>query len=173
MTGWLVLAFPQAVPPTLVSPRTLGEGDWLDHSVEFWVEMELWKLSFCCKVIGRWNETLWMQLLQARKMMVNGSSWNQNHYKYVQLDVLFNPNKYVLQDFARSFVRTSESESWEFFQQTENFIPLQRYLTNLDLQTIGSLHVYASCKFFAYWPSIYTFINENVILFFRCFCQSN
>lgn len=173
MTGWLVLAFPQAVPLTLVSPRTLGEGDWLDHSVEFWVEMELWKLSFCCKVIGRWNETLWMQLLQARKMRVNSSSRNQNHYKYVQLDVLFNPNKYVLQDFARSFVRTSESESWEFFQQTENFIPLQRYLTNLDLQTIGSLHVYASCKFFAYWPSIYTFINENVILFFRCFCQSN
>lgn len=173
MTGWLVLAFPQAVPPTLVSPRTLGEGDWLDHSVEFWVEMELWKLSFCCKVIGRWNETLWMQLLQARKMRVNSSSRNQNHYKYVQLDVLFNPNKYVLQDFARSFVRTSESESWEFFQQTENFIPLQRYLTNLDLQTIGSLHVYASCKCFAYWPSIYTFINENVILFFRCFCQSN
>lgn len=74
--------------------------------------------------------------------MVNGSSWNQNHYKYVQLDVLFNPNKYVLQDFARSFVRTSESESWEFFQQTENFIPLQRYLTNLDLQTIGSLHMF-------------------------------
>lgn len=173
MTGWLVLAFPQAVPPTLVSPRTLGEGDWLDHSVEFWVEMELWKLSFCCKVIGRWNETLWMQLLQARKMRVNSSSRNQNHYKNVQLDVLFNPNKYVLQDFARSFVRTSESESWEFFQQTENFIPLQRYLTNLDLQTIGSLHVYASCKSFAYWPSIYTFINENVILFFRCFCQSN
>lgn len=173
MTGWPVLAFPQAVPLTLVSPRTLGEGDWLDHSVEFWVEMELWKLSFCCKVIGRWNETLWMQLLQARKMRVNSSSRNQNHYKYVQLDVLFNPNKYVLQDFARSFVRTSESESWEFFQQTENFIPLQRYLTNLDLQTIGSLHVYASCKFFAYWPSIYTFINEYVILFFRCFCQSN
>lgn len=173
MTGWPVLAFPQAVPLTLVSPRTLGEGDWLDHSVEFWVEMELWKLSFCCKVIGRWNETLWMQLLQARKMRVNSSSRNQNHYKYVQLDVLFNPNKYVLQDFARSFVRTSESESWEFFQQTENFIPLQRYLTNLDLQTIGSLHVYASCKSFAYWPSIYTFINENVILFFRCFCQSN
>lgn len=114
-----------------------------------------------------------MQLLQARKMRVNSSSRNQNHYKYVQLDVLFNPNKYVLQDFARSFVRTSESESWEFFQQTENFIPLQRYLTNLDLQTIGSLHVYASCKFFAYWPSIYTFINEYVILFFQCFCQSN
>lgn len=173
MTGWLVLAFPQAVPPTLVSPRTLGEGDWLDHSVEFWVEMELWKLSFCCKVIGRWNETLWMQLLQARKMRVNSSSRNQNHYKYVQLDVLSNPNKYVLQDFTRSFVRTSESESWEFFQQTENFIPLQRYLTNLDLQTIGSLHVYASCKSFAYWPSIYTFINEYVILFFQCFCQSN
>lgn len=173
MTGWPVLAFPQAVPLTLVSPRTLGEGDWLDHSVEFWVEMELWKLSFCCKVIGRWNETLWMQLLQARKMRVNSSSRNQNHYKYVQLDVLFNPNKYVLQDFARSFVRTSESESWEFFQQTENFIPFQRYLTKLDLQTIGSLHVYASCKFFAYWPSIYTFINEYVILFFQCFCQSN
>lgn len=114
-----------------------------------------------------------MQLLQARKMRVNSSSRNQNHYKYVQLDVLFNPNKYVLQDFARSFVRTSESESWEFFQQTENFIPLQRYFTNLDLQTIGSLHVYASCKSFAYWPSIYTFINEYVILFFRCFCQSN
>lgn len=83
-----------------------------------------------------------MQLLQARKMRVNSSSRNQNHYKYVQLDVLFNPNKYVLQDFARSFVRTSESESWEFFQQTENFIPLQRYLTNLDLQTIGSLHMF-------------------------------
>lgn len=44
-----------------------------------------------------------MQLLQARKMMVNSSSQNQNHYKYVQLNVLFYSNKCVLQDFAKSF----------------------------------------------------------------------
>lgn len=65
-TAWLSLVSLQAEPLILAYPLTLGEGDWLYHSVEFWVEMELWKLSFCCNVIGIWYETLWM-LQRAKK----------------------------------------------------------------------------------------------------------
>lgn len=152
MTGWPVLAFPQAVPLTLVSPRTLGEGDWLDHSVEFWVEMELWKLSFCCKVIGRWNETLWMQLLQARKMRVNSSTWNQNHYKYVQLDVLFNPNKYVLQDFAKSFrerIMGVLSTNWKFHSITK-ILDKFRFANNWLITCLCKLQILCLLAFYLY-----------------------
>lgn len=152
MTGWPVLAFPQAVPLTLVSPRTLGEGDWLDHSVEFWVEMELWKLSFCCKVIGRWNETLWMQLLQARKMRVNSSSRNQNHYKYVQLDVLFNPNKYVLQDFAKSFrerIMGVLSTNWKFHSITK-ILDKFRFANNWLITCLCKLQIFCLLAFNLY-----------------------
>lgn len=180
MTGWPVLAFLQAVPPTLVSPLTLEEGDWLDHSVEFWVEMELWKLSFCCKVIGRWNETLWMQLLQARKMMVNSSSQNQNHYKYVQLNVLFYSNKCVLQDFAKSFELKRSNPGSSLKKLKISFITFTITSYYHYYHTITkilekfrfvndrlNLHVYASCKFLVIGLlSIYSLMNTSMLFYF-------